>query len=58
MEKDKNGESHWYPLTGSTYIQGMIANDKDEQRVYVVTLESDDEHEEIHGRWPRIVNAL
>jgi len=58
MEKNKKGKSHWYPLTGSTYIQGLIASDKDEQRVYVVTLESDDKHEEIHDRWPRIVNAL
>ena len=59
MEKDKQGTSHWHPLTGSTYIQGLIANDRDEQRVYVVTISTeDDEIEAIHDRWPRIVNAL
>ena len=59
MEKDKQGTSHWYPLTTATYIQGLIANDRDEQRVYVVTITPEDEdHEEIHDRWPRIVNAL
>jgi len=59
MEKDKQGKTHWYPMAGSTYIQGMIANDRDEQRVYVVTITPDeDDQVEIHNRWPRIVNAL
>jgi len=59
MEKDKQGTSHWYPLTGATYIQGLIATDRDEQRVYVVTISPEvDEIEKIHDRWPRIVNAL
>jgi len=58
MEKDKDGTSHWYPLSRSTYIQGLIAHDRDERRVYVVTIDSENEHEAIHDRWPRIVNAL
>ena len=59
MEKDKQGNSHWYMLAGSTYIQGLIANDRDEQRVYVVTISPEnDENESIHDRWSRIVNAL
>ena len=58
MEKDKQGKSHWYPLISATYIQGLVANDKDEQRVYVVTITPDDEQEEIHDRWPRIVLTL
>lgn len=59
MEKDRAGKSHWYPLTQSSYIQGLIANDRHEQRVYVVTIApEDDENEAVHDRWPRIVNAL
>ena len=59
MEKDSQGKSHWYPLTPSTYLQGLIAGDEDEQRVYVVTISTENsEHEDIHDRWPRIVNAL
>jgi len=59
MEKDKQGKSHWYPLTAATYIQGLVANDGDEQRIYVVTITTDaGDYEDIHERWPRIVSAL
>ena len=59
MEKDKAGKSHWYPLTEGSYIQGLVANDRDQQRVYVVTITPEDPDQyDIHDRWPRIVNAL
>jgi len=59
MEKDKQRKSHWYPLTAGTYIQGLVANYKDEQRVYVVTITPEDPDEcDIHDRWPRLVNSM
>ena len=38
MEKDKRGKSHWYPLFPSNGMQGLVARDGDEQRVYIVTI--------------------
>ncbi len=35
MEKDKAGKSRWYPLVTGSYIQGLVASGRDEQRVYV-----------------------
>ena len=57
MEKDIPGNSHWFDLTPGQFIQGLIARDKYEQRVYVVTVtpELDDA---VHDRWPRILSGL
>ena len=58
MEKDQRGTSHWYPLPPGDFIQGLIANWKDEQRVYVVTVSPNlGEEAAIHDRWPRILPA-
>jgi len=56
MEKDIQGNSHWFDITAGQFIQGLIARDKHEQRVYVVTItpEFDDA---IHERWPRILSG-
>ena len=55
MEKDIEGNSHWYDLTKGKYIQGLVARDGTEQRVYVVTVEPD-MAEAVHDRWPRILS--
>jgi hypothetical protein len=55
MEKDFDGNSHWYDLNKGQFIQGLIARDNNEQRVYVVTIEPELEDANIHNRWPRIV---
>lgn len=57
MEKDIQGNSHWFDLTNGQFIQGLIARDKYEQRVYIVTItpELDDA---IHNRWPRILSGV
>jgi hypothetical protein len=39
MVKDFEGHSHWYDLTQSQYLQGLLAQIYNEQRVYVVTIE-------------------
>ena len=56
MEKDRKQYSHWYPVVKGQAIQGLLATDGEETRVYVVTITPKlEEQEIIHDRWPRIV---
>ena len=57
MEKDIQGNSHWFDLTPGQFIQGLIARDKYEQRVYVVTI-TPELNDAVHDRWPRILSGL
>lgn len=57
MEKDIQGNSHWFDITKGQFIQGLIARDKYEQRVYVVTITPELE-DAIHERWPRILSNI
>lgn len=54
MEKDIEGNSHWFDLTQGKWIQGLVARWDHERRVYVVTITPEDEGA-IHERWPRIM---
>ena len=56
MEKDIQGNSHWFDITKGQFIQGLIARDKHEQRVYVVTITPEFE-DAVHDRWPRILSS-
>jgi hypothetical protein len=56
MEKDLEGHSHWYDLTRGQWIQGLIARDHQEQRVYVVTIAPELE-DAVHDRWPRVMTG-
>jgi len=56
MEKDLEGHSHWYDLTRGQWIQGLVARDNHERRVYVVTVVPECE-DAVHERWPRIVSG-
>ena len=56
MEKDLEGQSHWFDLTKGQCIQGLIARDKYEQRIYVVTITPELE-DAVHNRWPRVINV-
>lgn len=56
MERDIEGRDHWHNLTRGQWIQGLVARDHHERRIYVVTLEpelTDAEYE----RWPRIMSG-
>lgn len=54
MEKDNEGDSHWFDVTKGQWVQGLLAQIGDEYRVYVVTITP--EHEEaVHDRWPRVL---
>ena len=55
MEKDLEGQSHWYDLNKGQYLQGLLARDNNEQRIYIVTIEPKIEDANIHNRWPRVV---
>jgi len=59
MEKDINGKSHWYMVTKGQYIQGLLAREGEERRVYVVTIPPAEPLDmAVHDRWPRLVTAL
>lgn len=56
MEKDIHGMSHWFELTKSQWIQGLVARINQEERVYVVTIVPE-MPDAIHDRWPRIITG-
>ena len=55
MEKDRDEQSHWIPLDNRMVIQGLLEKQKNERRVYVVTIETPPEYAWIHDRWPRLM---
>lgn len=56
MEKDIEGNSHWFDLTKGQWIQGLIARHGSEQRIYIVTITPEMESA-VHARWPRIISS-
>ncbi|OOZ39717.1 hypothetical protein BOW53_10385 [Solemya pervernicosa gill symbiont] len=56
MERDIEGQSHWFDLVRGQWIQGLVARDGSEQRIYIVTVEPELESA-VHERWPRILNG-
>ena len=56
MEKDMEGQSHWFELMPGQHIQGLLAHSKNETRIYVVTV-IPELPDAIHDRWPRIMNG-
>jgi hypothetical protein len=56
MEKDIQGESLWFTLTPGQWVQGLVARQGAELRVYVVTIHPE-MPDAVHPRWPRIVSG-
>lgn len=56
MERDIEGRERWYTLAGGQWIQGLVARERHEQRLYVVTVEPQLE-DALHERWPRIMSG-
>ena len=56
MEKDIEGVSNWFDITKGKWIQGLVAREGAEQRVYIVTVVPE-MPEAIHDRWPRILSG-
>jgi hypothetical protein len=57
MQRDIEGREHWYELIKGQYIQGLVAREGQERRVYIVTITPEAE-DAIHERWPRIVSEV
>jgi hypothetical protein len=56
MEKDIEGNSHWFDLTTGHWVQGLYIAWEQEHRVYVVTIQPETENR-VHERWPRILEG-
>lgn len=54
MKTDFEGRIHWYEVTKGQYIQGLLAHEENEYRVYIVTI-IPELLDICHDRWPRIV---
>lgn len=54
MEKDIENNSHWFELTPGQCIQGLLARNHNEMRIYIVTI-APEMPDAIHQRWPRII---
>lgn len=56
MEKDFEGHPCWYEVTKGKCIQGLLAREQNEFRVYIVTIDPEDLMN-CHYRWPHIVTG-
>src|SRR3990167_1123822 len=54
MEKDFEGKSCWYEVTKGKSIQGLLAHEQNEYRLYIVTIDPEDLMN-CHYRWPHII---
>ncbi len=53
MERDMEGHTHWFDLPKGKWIQGLVARERYERRVYVVTVEPQCS-DSLYVRWPRV----
>ena len=56
MEIDVMGQEHWFQVTAGQYLQGMLARQGKQLRVYSVQLDCNAE-DTFFENWPRIVNS-
>lgn len=56
MEKDFEGKACWYEVTKGKLIQGLLAKNENDYRVYIVTIDPEDLMN-CHYRWPHIVTS-
>lgn len=54
MKTDYEGHAHWYEVTKGQWMQGLMACEGSEYRVYIVTI-TPELLDVCHDRWPRIV---
>lgn len=57
MEKDFEGSPRWYEVTKGKCLQGLLAQQENEFRLYIVTIEPEDLMN-CHYRWPHIIVGL
>ncbi|MEO8402916.1 MAG: hypothetical protein ABI597_14180 [Gammaproteobacteria bacterium] len=56
MEKNFEGKACWYEITKGQCIQGLLAKEQDEYRLYIVTVDPED-LTNCHYRWPHIITC-
>lgn len=56
MEVDIGGNKQWFPLVAGQFIRGIVCRVDNEQRLYVVVMESSPD-EAYFEQWPRIITA-
>jgi len=54
MVLDYENKPHWYEVIKGQYLQGLVAVKGNEQRVYIVVIDPDNELE-YYPVWPRII---
>lgn len=54
MKLDYEGNVHWYDVIQGQWIQGLLAHEQNEYRVYIVTIVPQ-RLDIFHDRWPRII---
>jgi hypothetical protein len=54
MERNFEGKICWYEITQGQCIQGLLAHEQDEYRLYIVTIDPED-LTNCHYRWPHII---
>ncbi|MDY6821391.1 MAG: hypothetical protein SVN78_07205 [Deferribacterota bacterium] len=55
MEKDPNGNSHWFELKDNEFIMGLLVKSYEHPFVYVITIPSPKDYAHIHDRWVFVV---
>ena len=53
-EVDFEGKLRWYEIIKGRYIQGVVINEGNDYRVYIVTIDPK-EAESNHYRWPQVM---
>jgi hypothetical protein len=56
MEKNFEGKGCWYEVTKGKCIQGLLAQEQNEYRLYIVTVDPEDLMN-CHYRWPHIITS-
>ncbi len=56
METDVAGNRQWFPIVAGQFIRGVLCRVDNEQRLYVVVMESGPD-EAYFEQWPRLVTA-
>ncbi len=56
MEKNFESQSCWYEVTKGKCIQGLLAQQENDYRIYIVTVDPEDLMN-CHYRWPHIITS-
>ncbi len=55
QENDFEGDSNWFDITAGQWVQGLLVQENEEKRVYIITL-TPERICSTYNRWPSIVN--